>query len=269
MAVSINRDNWRTYAQTKVDPERWTMVIPAAGRGSRLGFDKAKILYPVAGRPILEWLLKLALPLCAEVVLVLSPEGRGAVEPELARLAPGRYRIAIQAEPAGMGDAVECGVREVRTAQTAVLWGDQAGLRPATVEALMRVHDGPLVPGMTVPTVWRAAPYIHFERDGSGRIVGLRQAREGDAMPETGESDTGFFCFQTALLQTLLTGLRTAPEARGAGTAEFNLLPIVPYAAGRGVEVLTPQLMSMEETVGINTAADARQVEAHLESLYA
>ena len=41
-----------------ISPECWTAIVPAAGRGSRLGFDQPKILFPVAGRPILDWLLE-------------------------------------------------------------------------------------------------------------------------------------------------------------------------------------------------------------------
>src|SRR5262249_45141962 len=40
-----------------IDKPQWTAFFPAAGRGSRLGFHRSKILYPVAGRMILEWML--------------------------------------------------------------------------------------------------------------------------------------------------------------------------------------------------------------------
>jgi bifunctional UDP-N-acetylglucosamine pyrophosphorylase/glucosamine-1-phosphate N-acetyltransferase len=270
----IHQQNWQEYAGPNVEPSHWTFVIPAAGRGTRLGFDQPKILYPVAGRPILEWLLKLVSPQCAEVVLVLSPTGCDPVERELARIAPeygglNRYRIVIQPTPAGMGDAVEIGAAVVRTPHTAVLWGDQAGLLPASVKTLLRLHDGPLQPGLTVPTVLRADPYIHFERDAEGRIRRLLQAREGDSMPSTGESDAGFFCFRTQQLRSLLAGLRDSAEARGSSTAEFNLLPIVPYADRLGLNVLTPRIMTLQETIGINSTTDALQIEEHLRSLYA
>jgi UDP-N-acetylglucosamine pyrophosphorylase len=58
----IGRENWRQSASALVDPGQWTAVIPAAGRGSRLGFHRPKILYPVAGRPILDWLLDFLVP---------------------------------------------------------------------------------------------------------------------------------------------------------------------------------------------------------------
>ena len=64
-------------------------IILAAGRGSRLGFDHPKILFPIAGRTILEWLVDLLKPLCGQFVFVLSPQGvslpgRNATMAELA-----------------------------------------------------------------------------------------------------------------------------------------------------------------------------------------
>ena len=64
---------------------------------------------------------------------MLSPEGRPAVEPELERVAQGRYRIAIQEIPTGMGDAVECGAKVVETAHVTVIWGNQVAVRPASL----------------------------------------------------------------------------------------------------------------------------------------
>ncbi len=246
-----------------IDPEKWTAIVPAAGKGSRLGFAKPKILYPVAGRMIVEWLLDFLLPNCGTIVFVLSPDGRSAVEEELARLIRGRYRLAIQETPTGMGDAVGLGLDGVFTEHVAIVWGDQVALRKSSVEECMRIHQGPHYPDLTCPTVMRADPYIHVERDAAGHITGLLQKREGDQMPAEGESDTGFFCFRAEKLRTWLGELRDAASARGNATGEFNLLPVIPLAARAGV-VITPRVMSLEETVGVNSREDAARVEPFL-----
>jgi bifunctional N-acetylglucosamine-1-phosphate-uridyltransferase/glucosamine-1-phosphate-acetyltransferase GlmU-like protein len=246
-------------AAPAVDPSQWTAIVPAAGRGSRLGFEKPKILYPVAGRMIVEWLLDFLLPNCETIVFVLSPGGRAAVETELARLIPGRYRIAIQEVPTGMGDAVALGLEGVTTKHVAIVWGDQVALRRESVDACLRIQQGALEPDLTCPTVIRRDPYIHFPRDARGNISGLRQKREGDAMPAEGESDTGFFCFRTASLRHYLEKLRES-SSRGNATGEFNFLPIIPLAAKEGV-VVTPHMMTLEETVGVNSIEDAALLE--------
>jgi hypothetical protein len=77
---------------------------------------------------------------------------------------------------------------------------------------------------LTIPTVFRTAPYVHFERNADSAIRHLLQAREGDPMPPAGESDAGLFCFQTNVLRHLLAALKSKPEGWGRKTAEFNLL---------------------------------------------
>jgi HAD superfamily hydrolase (TIGR01509 family) len=248
------------------DPSQWTAIIPAAGRGTRLGFHRPKILFPVAGRMILDWLLDFLEPNCASLVFVVSPEGASEIAAELAERVPGRFEVVVQHNPTGMGDAVALAVPSVRTRHAAIVWGDQVALRRDSVDTCLALHEGPLGADITCPTVLRAKPYIHFERDDQGRIVALRQAREGDAMPETGESDTGFFCFRTERLAELLEAMRADGAGMGSGTREFNFLPVVPRAAldEGGSRVLTPRHMRVEETVGINSAGDAAQVEEFL-----
>ena len=245
--------------RARIDPSCWTAIIPAAGRGSRLDFHGPKILYPVAGRLILDHLLDFLAPHCSRLVFVLSPEGAPEVARELNRRIPGRFEVAVQEIPTGMGDAVAAAVPQVRTPHVAVVWGDQVALRPASVESCLRLHQGPLQPGVTCPTVARPHPYIHFERDDAGHLTAVRQAREGDPMPPAGESDTGLFCFRTALLRRLLERMRDQGEGVGRGTGEFNLLPAIPLAAREGL-VLTPRLMQMEETIGVNSSDDAAAV---------
>ena len=246
-----------------VDPSQWTAVIPAAGRGSRLGFDRPKILYPVSGRPILDWLLDLLTPYCSRLVFVLSPQGASDVGVELERRIPGRYEIVVQEAPTGMGDAVSLGLSQVHTPHLAVVWGDQVALRQHSVEACLRLHQGVLLPDATCPTVLRTQPYIHFDRAPDGNLSGLRQAREGATMPETGESDTGFFCFRASKLGSWLEQVRASGTAAGNLTGEFNLLPVIPWAARQGL-VLTPRLMEVGETMGVNSVQDAAAVEQFL-----
>ncbi len=246
-----------------IDIERWTAVIPAAGNGSRLGFHRPKILYPVCGRPILDWLLDYLSPCCHRFVFVLSPHGSADVSAELESRIPGRFEVVIQQEPTGMGDAVGLALPRVQTAHMAVVWGDQVALRPESVETCLRLHQGPLHPGVTFPTVLRREPYIHFERDVSGQLMGVRQKREGDAMPTEGESDVGFFCFNPTRLSEWLENMRLSKVGSGVATREFNLLPVIPLAASLDL-VLTPRVVSQEEAIGVNCVQDASTAEGFL-----
>ena len=48
-----------------VDASLFTAIVPAAGSGTRLGHHQPKVLFPLLGRPILDWLLDLLEPVCA------------------------------------------------------------------------------------------------------------------------------------------------------------------------------------------------------------
>jgi len=248
------------FLDTAVNPLFWTALIPAAGRGSRLGFDKPKILFPIAGKPILEWLVDLLSPLCGQFVFVVSPEGAEPVEDLVARLLPDRYEIAIQPWPRGMADAIACGLPAVKTPNTMIVWGDQVALQRASLEFCMRIHQGPAQPSATCPTLWREHPYIHFERDASGKMTHLLQAREGDSLPERGESDSGVFFFRTAALRRELPGLLESGKCIGRQTGELNFLPVFPLLE----RLISVPIMTEAESVGINSRADAEYLERHL-----
>lgn len=256
----VSRENSAAFLDAAVHPPLWTALIPAAGRGSRLGFDKPKILFPIAGKSILEWLVDLLHPLCSQFVFVLSPQGRELVEAVACRLLPGCHRIAQQIEPRGMADAIGCGLPAVETPNALIVWGDQVALRPASLDLAMRIHQGPALPEATCPTLWRDRPYIHFERDAGSRVIRVLQQREGDVLPERGESDCGVFLFRAEALRRTLPRLLNSPESIGKRTHELNFLPIFPMLDS----LISVPIMTKAESVGVNSPADAEYLERHL-----
>src|SRR4029453_2614665 len=85
---------------------------------------------------------------------------------------------------------------------------------------------------LIMPTVTKADPYIHFARDGAGRISRVLHRREGDGMPEIGESDMGLFALSAEACFHLLPQFANQ-GVTGAGTGERNFLPFIPWLAQR------------------------------------
>lgn len=262
MARIIDRENAFGLLAPVVRPSLWTALIPAAGRGSRLAFDKPKILFPVAGVTILERLAQLFGPLCSEFVFVLSPDGAPLVAPELHKLLPGRFQTAIQQTPRGMADAVACGLPAVRTENVVIVWGDQLALKSSSLEFSMRLLEGPEQPHAVLPTVLRDKPYIHFERGAGDKVTRVLQQREGDRLPEQGESDSGVFFFRTSPLRKYMDGLQQEQGATGAQTGEWNFLPIFPLVDAEPHRLVTARIMTQAESVGVNTVADAEYLQS-------
>src|SRR5262245_45474560 len=83
------------------------LIIPAAGRGSRLRSDIPKALYPVNGRPMLDHLLARYGDIVERFVLVLSPEFEAMVRAHCAASPlSGRIEYALQERPDGMLPAI-------------------------------------------------------------------------------------------------------------------------------------------------------------------
>ena len=234
--------------------------MPAAGRGTRLGASLPKALVPVNGRPMLQHLVDLHRPFVEHLVVVASPSGQHSISAGL-REWDAPATVACQDEPTGMLDAILIGVAAIPVPfeRVWVTWGDQVAVLPATLDRLSRVEASADV---ALPVLERNEPYIHFERDRAGRIVRVRQRREGDAMPARGENDMGLFSLSRRAAVDWLT--EYAREARpGAATAERNFLPFVAWAAARG-QVVTCACTDPIEAVGINTPAELEAVERAL-----
>ena len=77
------------------------LVIPAAGAGSRLRSTLPKVLVPIAGRPMIDWLVSLYSPWVERFVIVASPKFRTAVSEHVARLGV-PAAVLEQEAPTGM-----------------------------------------------------------------------------------------------------------------------------------------------------------------------
>ncbi len=238
--------------------------MPAAGRGSRLGADVPKFLAPVLGRPMLRHLSDLYGGLIERLVLVTAPDAARAARDAAAALdVP--LDVAVQPEPTGMLDAVLLARQIVEGAGTGpiwITWCDQIAVDPRTIARLGGLSRDRGDAALVMPTARRANPYIHFDRDTSGRITAVRHRREGDAMPAIGESDMGLFSLsRSAYLDALPAFAREAAAA--SGTGERNFLPFVPWIAAREPVVTFP-CTDEREAIGVNTPEERALVEAYL-----
>jgi bifunctional N-acetylglucosamine-1-phosphate-uridyltransferase/glucosamine-1-phosphate-acetyltransferase GlmU-like protein len=262
VARILDYQNGGEFLAPSLHPAHWTVLIPAAGRGTRLAYEKPKILFPVGGVSILERLVSLLKPLCDHFVFVLSPDGTAEVTPQIELLLRERGSVAIQETPRGMADAVVSGLAAVRTEYVVIVWGDQVALKPASLEFCMRLIEGPAAAQAVCPTLLRQKPYIHFERDAQQTITQVLQRREGDVLPAEGESDSGVFFFRVDALRQSMNELLQDPRALGRETREVNFLPIFPLLDAMPGRLITARIMSEAESVGVNTKADAAYIEA-------
>jgi bifunctional N-acetylglucosamine-1-phosphate-uridyltransferase/glucosamine-1-phosphate-acetyltransferase GlmU-like protein len=203
-------------------------------------------------------------------VLVVHPSFEIDVKRHVEQLAPSlTVQYVNQSEPTGMLDAILLAIDAVKRSAAErvwITWCDQIGVHPDTVSMLARLSHERADASLILPTARQESPYIHLDRDGSGRITRICQRREGDAMPAVGESDMGLFSLSADAYFTLLPQFgRDAIAA--ASTRERNFLPFIPWLAERGHAVVTFASTNPLEAIGVNTPDDRRRLETYLREL--
>ena len=240
------------------------LVVPAAGLGSRLNARVPKLLVSVGGRPMIDWVLDIHRRYVSRVVLVVAPVAVDDTRRQVVEGSDLPVDLAVQEHPTGMLDALLLAAPAVAASAAPrvwVTWCDQIAIDPRTIRRLAGAQDRDTA--LTMPVVRRREPYIHFDRDDQGRICAVRQRREGDAMPEVGESDAGLFNFSRAAFLHALPEYAAVAAAPGGRTKERNLLPFIPWLAARAKVATFPCADEME-AVGINTEEELAAVERHL-----
>src|SRR5687768_7189819 len=110
------------------------MIIPAAGRGSRLSGSVPKVLVPVSGKPMIDHLLDRYDAYVDRFIVVVHPDAERAVAARIASRG-GRVELALQTEPTGMLDAILIPHARVAALQPETVWltwCDQIAVSEAT-----------------------------------------------------------------------------------------------------------------------------------------
>src|SRR5476649_2530695 len=140
------------------------VVVLAAGQGTRMKSRLPKVLHPVAGRPMVEHVLKTADSLAPATVTLVVGHGADAVRKQL-NSRPG-LQFALQEPQQGTAHALQQAEEHLggREGTVVLLSGDVPLLTPATLKRLIETHQGAGA-AATVVTAVVERPY------GYGRIV--------------------------------------------------------------------------------------------------
>ena len=244
-------------------------VVPAAGRGTRLGANTPKVFVPIfPDFTIWDAVRSKLLRVADSIVLVLSPDGKTHLEENPAQFTPGSFektQIALQPVPLGMGDAI-FGASDFWSGydDLLIVWGDQFNLSLETLTRCLDLHSHSTQRALTLPVVRMEQPYVEYVFDTRGRLTHIRQSREGDACEPGGFSDVGVFLLSGGpALQEEWSRFR-ADAATGSRTGEINFLPFLVHLSARADWVVNRyETGDPAEAIGINTPEDlsfARQL---------
>jgi bifunctional UDP-N-acetylglucosamine pyrophosphorylase/glucosamine-1-phosphate N-acetyltransferase len=236
----------------------WMTIILAAGLGKRMRSKLPKGLHPLAGKPMVRYVLEAARSAAgnkpARCVVVV---GHGA---DLMKAALGDdVEYAHQAEQLGTGHAVAQAMPPASSAQSVlVLNGDIPLISSSTVSRLMQRHleEGADLSFLTAqPEDTRGLGQVR--RDEQGRVTGVIEEAEAPDAAEAGvEVNVGVYCFRGDWLWPRLERL---PKS---AVGEYYLTDLINMAIADGSTVMAMRTDDPQEAMGINDRVQLACAEA-------
>jgi bifunctional UDP-N-acetylglucosamine pyrophosphorylase/glucosamine-1-phosphate N-acetyltransferase len=232
------------------------VVILAAGKGTRMKSSRPKVLHHVAGRPMVDYVLRAAQALSPRTMTVVVGHMKELLQQGLTRYP--QLSFVTQEPQLGTGHALlqTASVLEGQTGNVVLLSGDVPLLKHHTVADLVNRHEQANA-AATVLTAIVDQPY------GYGRVVRIkgrisRIVEERDASPaqrKIKEINSGVYVFSLATLFDALRGLAT-----GNAQGEYYLTDLIAMYRRRRRVVETVVLQDPNEIHGINSRSELAEV---------
>ncbi len=233
-------------------------VILAAGFGTRMRSELPKVLHTVAGRPMVDWAVRLGEAMSTLPPVVVVGHGKEQVQ----ALLGDRVQYAVQPQLLGTGHAVRQaeGLLRGRADVVLVIYADTSLLQISTLQNLLALFEQNRASGklaMTMLTVTRDDP------QGFGRVIRNAQGEiqeiveEVDCTPEQKairELNPGIYCFDGNWLWDNLAKIPLSKKG------EYYLTDMVGIAVQQGLRVITTPA-PLEDVNGINTRVQLAQAE--------
>jgi CTP:molybdopterin cytidylyltransferase MocA/diadenosine tetraphosphate (Ap4A) HIT family hydrolase len=238
----------------------WRIVVLAAGKGKRMGSDRAKVLHRLEGETLLGHVLATASRLPIEKTAVVIGHQHEEVRREHEQW---DVDFLLQEPQRGTGHAVQQAAEFLSGHEgcTLILYGDVPLLRRCTLLELIEehVHAGNAVTVLTA-RVRQPAGYGRILRTADGELESIREDR--DLTPEQhaiDEINSGIYAYRTSHLLEALRELDTDNEQ-----GEYYLTDTIESLRGRGLRVGTYILADPLEISGINTPEQLAEAAAIL-----
>lgn len=229
-------------------------MILAAGQGKRMRSDLAKVLHPLAGRPLLQHVIDAARRLAPATLCVVV--GHGAAEVR-ARIAGERVEWAVQERQLGTGHAVMQALPYLEAGGTVlVLYGDVPLIASGTLRSLVDAAASGQLAVLT-QEVENPKGFGRIVRDADGSVAAI--VEEKDATPEQRairEINTGILAVPRARLESWLARL-----GKDNAQGEYYLTDIVALAVADGVPVEVRHPAAAHECLGVNSKVELAALE--------
>lgn len=236
-----------------------TVVILAAGKGTRMRSERPKVLHELCGRSMLGWVLSAVDGIEPTRIVVVVGHGADEVEAAARAELPGRELEFVLQEPQlGTGHALQVAAPAIGGAERVIVtYGDMPMLTSASLERLVEAQKGAdesdAADSVALLTALVDDPFgygrvVRTETDDFERIVEQKDATEPEQL--INEINLGVYCFARAHLDRDL-GRLSNDNAQG----EYYITDLVGMAAADGRRVAPIVLEDAAEAQGVNDLA--------------
>lgn len=239
-----------------------TAVILAAGQGTRMKSAVPKVLHPLCGLPMVDYVVRAAFDAGARDAVVVVGHGRETVQKHLTERFGEQVRTVVQEPQRGTGHAAQVGLGGLApdADSVLVLYGDTPLLRAEDLRRLLdalSAAGGPL--GMVTCSVDDPTGYGRILRDADERIALVREHRDASSAElAIREVNPGVYAARADFLRRAIDTLEPDNDQ-----GELYLTDVVEVAANSG-EVASIEAAA-DTLVGIN---DRAQLAAAEHALY-
>ncbi len=240
------------------------VLILAAGLGTRMRSNLAKVLHKIDGRPMVNHVCRTATALAPrKVYVVIGHHGEDVKLAVLEELDPAHAEFVWQKEQLGTGDAVNAArpFLEKEDSTLLVLSGDVPMIRAETLAALVQQHRNHRGKGAacTILTVKLDDPtgYGRIVRDDAGffeKIVEQKDATQEEK--NIREINSGIYCFDT---KKLFAALSSVQNNNAQGEYYLTDVPALLRLAGEAVSLY--HHTDAREVSGINNRLELADME--------
>ena len=229
-----------------------TVVILAAGQGTRMKSELPKVLHEVAGRPMVLWAVESAREVTDDIAVVV-----GYQADRVQAVLPDDVMTVLQAEQNGTGHAVQLALAAGagREGVVVVIPGDTPQLRGSVLAALAeRQADNP--GGVTLLTAEIDDPtgFGRILRDDEGRVVGIVEHRDATpAQLDLNEVNASVYAFDAGALRAVIDEI-------DADNAQNEIY--LTDAVGLLREGAQAMVGEPADSLGVNSPAQLAEVDA-------
>lgn len=253
--------------EQRTEQKMLDVLVLAAGLGTRMRSDLAKVLHKLDGRPLINHVCRTATALAPrKIYVVIGHQGEDVKAAVLDELDSEHAAFVWQKEQLGTGDAVNSARQflENEDSTLLILSGDVPMIRHETLAALVQQHYNHRGKGAacTLLTVKLEDPtgYGRIVRDEGGvfdRIVEQKDASAEERAIK--EINAGIYCFDTKKLFAALSSVQNN-NAQG----EYYLTDVPRLMRESGENVSLYQHTDAREVSGINNRAELADLERTL-----